>query len=241
MLSLGITRFLLDSVLPEIPNKDSVVCLSRSGIIGCDADKITQDMLRRGLKVTEGPYTGREFLLDAGFKNYDDIDFVPDEGVSIVHNMNEPLPADTKQYDLVLECGTMEHIFDVAQVFKNMIRLCKVGGTVCHISPLTWLNHGFYNFSLTLFYDVYRTNYFENEKFWLMNWPRNYLQVGSSNALKVDFIPSQILQPANTEFLMLAYTAKKTVEGLFRIPTQAAYDPELKLNTPLRTHQVINE
>jgi SAM-dependent methyltransferase len=187
-----------------------------------------------GHTVTDGPYTGKELFLDLGFTRYDDIDFIPDEGVSIVHDLNLPYTGDS--YDFVFECGTMEHIFDVAQVFKNMIALCKLGGTVCHVSPLNWLNHGFYNFSLTAFYDVYRTNGFEDFKFWMMNWPRNYLQVGSSAAMKVDFTPVQILPPVGSDFLMVAFTATKVKTQKFQIPTQAAYDKSLALNTPLRKH-----
>ena len=234
MFTLGTVKFLIEDVLPNV-TKDSVVCLSRSGIIPSNFKSIVDYMHGRGLTLTVGPYTGRELLLDAGFKHYDDIDFVADEGVSIVHDMN--LPYAGGKYDLVLECGTMEHIFDIAQVFKNVIQLCKVGGTVCHISPLTWINHGFYNFSLTLFYDVYRNNGFEDFKFWWFNWPRNYAEVGSSNAMKLDFTPGQILQPTASDFMMVAFTTKKVNDLPFKNPIQAAYDPVLALNTSLRQHK----
>ncbi len=235
MLTLGIVKLLLGEVLPSLPSKDSVVCLSRSGIIRSNLQPIVDYMNSIGLPPTPGPYTGRELLLDAGFKNYDDIDFVADEGVSIVHDMN--LPYIGKEYDFVFECGTMEHIFDVAQVFKNIINLTKVGGTVCHISPLNWLNHGFYNFSFTVFYDVYRSNGFENLKFWWINWPRNYGNVGSSDAMRLDFTPSQILPPEGSDFMMVAFTAEKKKSMPFKNPIQAAYDPSLALNTALRTHR----
>jgi len=234
MLTLGIVRLLIDDVLPTLSSKESVVCLSRSGIVPCDFKAITDYMQETGYPPTPGPYSGKEMFLDLGFNTYDDIDFVPDEGVSIVHDMNTPYCGD--EYSLVFECGTMEHIFDTAQVFKNTINLCEVGGTVCHISPLTWLNHGFYNFSLTLFYDVYRNNGFDDFKFWLINWPRNYGQVGSSKAMKIDFTPTQILPPIGSDFLMVAFTARKSHKCDFKIPIQAAYDPSLALNTPLRKH-----
>jgi hypothetical protein len=238
MFTLEIVKFLMQDVLPNLKAKDSVVCLSRSGIIPRELYKVKKYMLQHVDHVTSGNYTGKELLLDAGFKQYDDIDFVPNEGVSIVHNLNEHIPSDLHQkYDLVLECGTMEHIFDIAQVFRNMVSLCKVGGTICHISPLTWLNHGFYNFSLTVFYDVYRTNGFTDLKFWMMNWPKNYGDVGSSPVSKVDFTPNQILQPVGTDFLMVAFTACKQDSHSFKNPIQAAYDPELALNTPLRIHR----
>ncbi len=241
MLTLGLVKYLIDEVLPNLKSKDSAICLSRSGIVPCDFNKITSYMQRNGMPPSPGPYTGKELLLDAGFKYYDDIDFVEDEGASIVHDLNQPLPPgyehEDNKYDLVFECGTMEHIFDIAQVFKNMIQLCKVGGTICHISPLTWLNHGFYNFSLTLFNDVYRNNGFDSFKFGWCNWPQNYGVIGSTDVIPIEFTPSQILKPSNTDFLMIAFTAKKIADVPFKNPIQAAYDPELALNTPLRKHR----
>jgi SAM-dependent methyltransferase len=238
MLTLGTVKFLLEEVLPNLESQDSVVCLSRSNFVSKNFQAIVDYMHGRGLTLTEGAYTGRELLLDVGFKQYDDIDFVGNEGVSIVHDMNTPLPATVKDYDLVLECGTLEHIFDVAQVFRNIIQLCKVNGTVCHISPLNWINHGFYNFSLTLFYDVYRNNGFEDFKFWIFDWPFNYGQVGSSPAIPIGFTPTQITPARDTGFLMVGFTAKKKTNLAFKIPIQAAYDPELALNTNLRTHRI---
>jgi hypothetical protein len=199
--------------------------------------QICDFMQDRGTPCTPGKYTSKELFTDLGFGQYDDIDFNSDEGVTIVHDMNTPLPAGLATYDLVMECGTIEHIFDISQVFKNMIQLCDVGGSVLHISPLNWLNHGFWNFSLTAFYDVYRVNGFENPQFWLMNWPKNYSQVGSSPVLKIDFTPAHILPPPQSDFLMVAFTAKKKESVPFKIPIQAAYDPELKLNTYLKNNK----
>ncbi len=238
MLTLGIVKFLLEEVLPNLEERGSVICLSRSNFVPNNFQAIVEYMHGRGLTLTEGAYTGRELLLDAGFKQYDDIDFVGDEGVTIVHDMNTPLPTTfDKRYDLVLECGTLEHIFDVAQVFRNIIQLCKVNGTICHISPLNWINHGFYNFSLTLFYDVYRNNGFEDFKFWIFDWPLNYIQVGSSAATSIDFVPTQFIPPPDSGFLMVAFTAKKQGIQEFKNPIQAAYDPALALNTGLRIHR----
>jgi SAM-dependent methyltransferase len=240
MFTLGLIKLLVGEVLPTLPRKRDVVCLARSGLIPSNFRDIMDYLRNNGINppLRKAPYTSRELFLDSGFSHYDDIDFVPDEGVTIVHDMNTPLPEHVKGYDLVVECGTMEHIFDVAQVFKNMIQLCEVGGTVFHASPLTWLNHGFYNFSLTLFYDVYRNNGFDDFNFWLLNWPQNYLQVGSSDAKLVQFTPSQILQPVGSDFLMVAFTAKKKKDQPFKNPIQAAYDPALKLNTILKNHGV---
>ncbi len=50
----------------------------------------------------------------------------------------------------------MEHIFNTAVTFDNIINLCEEGGTILHILPSNqWIGHGFYQFSPDLFYSVY--------------------------------------------------------------------------------------
>lgn len=51
----------------------------------------------------------------------------------------------------VLDAGTLEHVFDVAQVFRNIFSVLCPGGTAIHIAPMTWHEHGFYNFNPLLF------------------------------------------------------------------------------------------
>jgi hypothetical protein len=61
----------------------------------------------------------------------------------------------------ILDGGTLEHVFDVKQAFINIHNLLKIGGTIIHISPITWLNHAFYNFNPKLFQSVIEANKYE--------------------------------------------------------------------------------
>jgi len=64
-----------------------------------------------------------------------------------------------RQFDLVFDGGTMEHIFHVPNCFKNIFDSLKIGGCVFHMSPgNNHFDHGFYQFCPTLFYDYYRAN-----------------------------------------------------------------------------------
>jgi hypothetical protein len=237
-MSLGLIRLLAEQVLPGV-NKDSMISLARQNI-SLNVQDFIQYMQSIGHPVTPEAtaYTSRNLFLDLGFKKYDDIDFTADEGVTIVHDMNKSLPLklQDREYDFVFECGTMEHIFDIRQVFSNIIDLCACGGSVFHCSPLTWINHGFYNFSLTLFYDVYRNNGFEDFKFWIVKFPRNWSAGGETVVYDMEFTPVQIMNNFPNDFLLVAFTAKKKSYTTFKVPTQAAYDPALALNTPLKYH-----
>lgn len=65
-------------------------------------------------------------------------------------------------YDVIINHGTAEHIFNIAQVFRTMHDCCADGGLMIHESPFTgWIDHGFYCLHPTLFYDVAAANNYE--------------------------------------------------------------------------------
>lgn len=73
-------------------------------------------------------------------------------------DLNYPLPP-LGQFDLVINHGTAEHVFNIAQVFSSMHEACAVGGLMVHESPFTgWPDHGFYCLQPTLFYDLAAVN-----------------------------------------------------------------------------------
>jgi len=77
------------------------------------------------------------------------------ENASIVHDMNTPIGAH-EAYSVVLDLGTLEHIFNVPVALDNVAALCAPGGTIMHMLPSNNCSgHGFYQFSPELFFQVY--------------------------------------------------------------------------------------
>ena len=74
-------------------------------------------------------------------------------------------------YDFVLDVGTLEHCFNIAQAGINMARLLKAGGIIYHTNPYNSGNHGFYGINPTWYADFYsqpgfkllRCNLFQRE------------------------------------------------------------------------------
>jgi len=69
---------------------------------------------------------------------------------SVSLDLDKPLPQKyTNRFDIVTNYGTIEHVNNQHQVFKNMHDMCKVGGIMIHIFPLvgTWIPHGRYYYS----------------------------------------------------------------------------------------------
>lgn len=66
-----------------------------------------------------------------------------------------------KDYDFVLDVGTLEHCFNIGQAARNMAFLLKAGGIIFHENPYNQGNHGFYNINPTWYHDFYSQSGFE--------------------------------------------------------------------------------
>lgn len=64
-------------------------------------------------------------------------------------------------FDIVLDAGTMEHIFDIASCCRNIHDLARSGGVIIHISPVSWHNHAFFNFNPVTFDRIAKANHYE--------------------------------------------------------------------------------
>lgn len=95
-----------------------------------------------------------------GIKNFDILDVSDYEGANILHDLNEPTPSYlVEKYEVVIDIGTSEHIYNPIQSIANIRNMCKVGGRVMVLSPAnSHLGHGFYQFSPELFFRGFGPN-----------------------------------------------------------------------------------
>jgi hypothetical protein len=96
--------------------------------------------------------------------SYDYSDF---EGATYVLDMNKPVVSE-KEYDTLIDCGCIEHIYNVPQALTNISLLCARGGQIVHVLPANnFCGHGFWQFSPELFFSLYseRNGYSETEVF----------------------------------------------------------------------------
>lgn len=86
-------------------------------------------------------------------------DFCSYMGAEKLHDFNDPIGKDHYDtYHLVWNGGTIEHIFDIATAFKNVIYITKAGGLSYHAGPFNMTNHGFYNLCPLFFSDFCHPN-----------------------------------------------------------------------------------
>jgi hypothetical protein len=85
------------------------------------------------------------------------IDFSPYEGASVVQDIGAELRPDlVGQFDLAVDGGTLEHVFNYPVAVGNLMRLVRLGGAVYTQNPCNGLaGHGFYQFSPELLYRVF--------------------------------------------------------------------------------------
>lgn len=92
-----------------------------------------------------------------GATTCDSMDISPYEGATILHDLNDPLPAQHHaQFDTVLDLGTLEHVFDVRTAFRSVGQACREGGHVVHVLPANQqCGHGLYQFSPEFMFSYY--------------------------------------------------------------------------------------
>jgi SAM-dependent methyltransferase len=111
-----------------------------------------------------GYISGQTLFKSMGFETIHSLDFSDFEGAGIIHDLNDPdLPQELHQrFDVIIDHGTIEHVFHIPNALNNLFRMLKTGGRLIHSSPTSNLvDHGFYMFSPTFFYDFYMTNRWE--------------------------------------------------------------------------------
>lgn len=164
-----------------------------------------------------------------GYNKIDSIDYYENENPTHIADLNQPIENNLiDKYNLVYDGGTTEHCFNVFQVMANAIKLLKIGGSVIHQLPMSgYVNHGFYQFSPTFFFDFYEANGFEDfeckihvrspvfkKAYYLDYTPGNYLP-SSFGASQAD---------------ILFFATKKTDKNIVVVPNQTCYSETLENN-----------
>jgi hypothetical protein len=165
------------------------------------------------------------FLRLLGAKITDSLDASDYEGATLIHDLNTPLSKDRfSKYSLVIDGGSLEHVFNFPVAIKNCMDLIEPGGYYIGITPANnFLGHGFYQFSPELYYRIFSgTNGFKILKMYLYADRKKaaFYEVKDPLALK------QRVIMANSFPSYLFVLAQKTGEkSVFQtIPQQSDYE-----------------
>jgi SAM-dependent methyltransferase len=168
--------------------------------------------------------SGSRFLEYLGADSVTEFDASGYEGAKVIHDMNIPLPSEWNgQFDFVYDGGCIEHIYDIAQVVRNIGNMIRPGGhLVISTTGNNLMGHGFYQFSPEFFYRVYsRANGWNTKlvllaehqlrppRFWIVEDPED--------------LRSRIEIQTSTQVYTMIITEKLSASAAFHLPQQSDY------------------
>ena len=162
--------------------------------------------------------TNHDFFHPFGFDQIQSLDYSAYEGSDIAHDLNIEIPERlVGEYDLILDGGTLEHVYDFPTAMASIGRMLKVGGRIIHTSPSSGnMDHGFYMFSPTLYHDYYTQNGFRLKK--LLVSKRAWGKVAYYH-----YSPGMDLRKFNDGNINLVVIAEKTEQSTANPPLQNFY------------------
>ena len=201
------------------------VCATRTEVLeslartGAAADPAARARLQEAPGAEK--VSGHELFDLLGLGGCATLDKYAGEGASILHDLCDPVPPALRgAYGLVIDGGTLEHVFDIARAFENVIAMVRPGGSVLHVSPVAgWENHGFYSLNPKLLFKTYEANGFTDAEAHLLHVPRD----GSAPWLSPcanDGAP--FATDSARETLLLVFTATRPGESTpFAVPVDS--------------------
>lgn len=126
--------------------------LRTHGLWGSDWDSAAFEA-----RLTRADWRLAELLRQMGVAEVHACDASGFEGADLIHDLNLPVPGEWEEhYDLVIDGGTLEHVFNLPVALGNAMRMVRTGGRLVLFTPANnYCGHGFYQFSPELFWRVF--------------------------------------------------------------------------------------
>lgn len=188
-------------------------------------------------------FTTREYFMALGFDDYFSID-INGAYNSFEFDLNSDIKNKYdfhKQYDLVINNGTGEHVFNQANLYLNFHNLTKKNGIMLNIVPfIDWINHGFYNYNPIFFADLAASNNYEVINIYLANRNAGELELPKENRkiLYEQIKPhrqegefKKVIDFAQEKLgknIFLISISKKLSDDEFKYPLQGKYLDDIK-------------
>lgn len=195
--------------------------------------------------INEEQFSTKDFFLALGYMNYFSIDinganesfqFDLNQNISQAYKFNE-------RYELVINNGTGEHVFNQYSLYENIHNLTNKNGIMLHIMPfIDWVNHGFYNFNPILYADLAAANNYQILDISIAN--NNGSEIKFKNKEKSKIMFEQVKPNYNSSFknflteaksklsenIMIVVILKKITNEGFKIPLQGKYLEDITLS-----------
>lgn len=148
--------------------------------------------------------------------SYEDPDFILD--------LNKPIKKSLyNKYNNIVDTGTFEHIFNIPRVLENYTKILKKNGhLVISTTCSNLIDHGFYSFSPTFFFDYFEVNGFKIKNCFLKEYSPylfeedSKIYIYNGRGSEIPFISGKAV-----EVIIIAKKVKNLKNQIF--PTQFVY------------------
>lgn len=120
------------------------------------AEGFSSPLRRDAWKEEDEAVTPETFFSALGFDVVESADLSDEEGATWSLDLNEAtVPEDLRnRFNVVFDGGTLEHVFNVPNALEACAAMLRPNGWFLHIGPLNnYVDHGFYQFSPTFWFD----------------------------------------------------------------------------------------
>jgi SAM-dependent methyltransferase len=139
---------------------------------------------------------------------------------ALAHDLNRPLPPELAgMFDLVVNTGTAEHVFDLRRVWESCHDAAKAGGLMVHALPAGgWFDHGFVCYQPTLVADVAAENGYE-----VLAWFVHQIRTRRAREVASPADVAALRDGAGGHDTMMHVALRKGAALPFRVPMQGVY------------------
>lgn len=143
-------------VMQLVKGKTSAVMLGRQSLSVRQGHRkyLRRELAARNMSPNYKDYLQKDgfaetFLENLGFPEMQSMDCSEYEYCDITHDLNDPVPENLRnKFDVVIDGGTIEHVFNTPQALDNVFHMLAPGGIFISINGMSgWAGHGFYQFS----------------------------------------------------------------------------------------------
>lgn len=135
-----------------------------------------------------------------------------------------------EKFDVILDIGTSEHVFNIPMLLRNLNFMLKKGGEIILMNPTSnTIDHGFYSISPTLFFDYFAANNYENFNCYLCEEDPEMLFLEfpppKVNVYRYDYVGNQFCFLSNKAVETIFFATKNIncSSGEFKTPSQSLY------------------
>jgi hypothetical protein len=178
----------------------------------------------------EKPRCSSKFFYESlGIKEYQCMDMNGDYG-AIVHDLNKPFEDRSKfnKFDIVTDHGSCEHVFNIAECYRTMHNLTKLGGYII-VAQAIWKGNGYFKFDESFFEGIAAAN---NYKIIFNSYEISSGEKTKNGSHLQFHIPRNrelfnVLDFSKLEGLGIYGVLQKTKEDEFKIPYQGKFMKEV--------------